>query len=318
MKNKRGFEFSFGWLFALIVGAAIIFFAVYFAAKLINFEKKETDTTAAKQFDIILYPVGTGLEENKITLLTFPVESRILFDCLLDKNFGEQVVKTSLSSTVGEEYESSGINSRSRDKYIFSQSVVSGKNFLAFAKPLYLPFKITDLIFVLPLNQKYCFIGSPENVLDEIESLRRQNKNLNSTIYISDINKCPADSRKICFDFKDKSCYASVIGNRLIKANSTVYFEGNALLYGAIFSEPDIYECQLQRLMKRISELSLVYANKEKGPASASCSTGLSQDLINYANMTKAYNKSVADLDKIVVYSNEIGGKNEALSCSLF
>ena len=39
------------------------------------------------------------------------------------------------------------------------------------------------------------------------------------------------------------------------KDNGRMYYEGDALMYAAIFSEKEDYECQLDRLMNRAEQL---------------------------------------------------------------
>jgi len=65
IKNKRAFEFSFSWLFAIIMGAVIIFLAIYAANKFIGTERAKQDTELGKELGIILLPIETGLETAK-------------------------------------------------------------------------------------------------------------------------------------------------------------------------------------------------------------------------------------------------------------
>ena len=62
MRTKRGLEISFAWMFSIIVGAAIIFLAVFAAVKLVNLGKQQTDTEVGKQLGILLNPIETSLE----------------------------------------------------------------------------------------------------------------------------------------------------------------------------------------------------------------------------------------------------------------
>ena len=84
MRGKKGVEFSFGWLFALIVGAAIIFLAIYAAIKLVGTEREVLEAGIAKELGIILTPVETGLEEGKVVgPIKFASETRVYNNCTL-------------------------------------------------------------------------------------------------------------------------------------------------------------------------------------------------------------------------------------------
>ncbi len=324
IRSKKGFEFSFGWLFAIIVGSAIIFLAFYFSSDMLNLLKKQENTAVGAQFDIILYPTGTGLEEDKITPIAFPVDTKLFFECNLAGDFGEQRIKTSVSSTMGTKYQEEAINTKSQDKYIFSQTPLEGKEFLAFVKPFNMPFKIADLIFIIPKGMKYYIVSAPDNLAEDISKLKEQNENFNSTFFLAETYEdCPSASRKLCFvSSRDKRCEIQVIGDRILSGDKSFYYdsssEDNSLLYGALFATPEIYECQLKRLMKRASELSLLYLNKGISLSSTGCTSGLEQDLMQYSSALKALNNTTSDLNNIFAISKEIGRKNNDLSCPLF
>ena len=65
MRGKKGFEFSFSWIFAIIVGAMIISLAVFAAVRAVNVGKTATETSLAKQFTVILEPFETKLASSK-------------------------------------------------------------------------------------------------------------------------------------------------------------------------------------------------------------------------------------------------------------
>ena len=53
MLGKRGFEFSFAWIFAVVVGAFILVLAIYAATQIIATEKYNLNTQTAAQLTII-------------------------------------------------------------------------------------------------------------------------------------------------------------------------------------------------------------------------------------------------------------------------
>ena len=70
IKGKRGYEFSFAWLFALIVGAALIFFAIYSANQIIGTKRIEAESLRAKQIGVLVNPAETNLESARIITIT--------------------------------------------------------------------------------------------------------------------------------------------------------------------------------------------------------------------------------------------------------
>src|SRR3989338_1197153 len=321
--NKKGFEFSFGWIFALIFGGIIIFLAIYMAFNIVSGERRASDSGLAKSFDTLLYPIGTGLESNKVTQITFPVETMISFQCSSDTGFGEQIIRTSSSSSLGSKYSENPISVRSKDKYIFSDPKVEGKTFLTFVKPLDMPFEVADMIYFIPTTEKYCFVISKSSTIGkELDGLKNNNYQFNKTIFIEDLKNCPQDSKKICFNMGNtRDCHASISGDRISKGNKNVYFDGgengNALLYAAIFSEPEYYECQLKRLNKRASELAKLYLQKQQ-MSPAGCGQGVETELEAYANLTASFNSRESSLSNILSISKNLGGRNDRLSCPLF
>ncbi|MDP3881785.1 MAG: hypothetical protein Q8Q31_02810 [Nanoarchaeota archaeon] len=323
MRGRRGFEFTFGWIFAIIFGAVIIFLAVYMAFNIVSVERRSSDSSLSQGFNTLLYPVGTGLESDKITPIAFPVETKISFQCNSNGDFGEQIIRTSASSSLGNKYSDNPISARSKDKYIFSTPSVEGKTFMAFVKTLNMPFEITDLIYFIPITEKYCFMVSKTSTVGkEIEGFKKNNYYFNKTMFIEDATGCPENSNKICFNVgHNADCYASVNGNRIRKGNKTVYFDegeiGSALLYAAIFSEPEYYECQLKRINKRTYELARLYLQKQQLSLS-SCGLGLGAQLEAYANLTRSFNSSERSLPQVISLSKSLGRGNEELSCPLF
>jgi len=322
MINKKGFDFNFSWLFALVIGAVIIFLAIYFVSTYSGFQRKSVDSLAGKQFSILLYPTGADLDNDKIDLISFPIETHIDLKCDSSGNFGTQLIQTSGSSTIGKEYSESGIYSKLNDRYIFSNNQLEGKDFLVFVKSLNLPFKIADVILLIPTNKKYCFVSSPNKISDEIEKFKLQNSKFNESFFLADTPaECPRRSEKVCFSGGDCETKVYPLTGKVIKGDKSVFFgdlnENDALLYGAIFSDLDNYECQIKRLMLRTSAISNIYLEKGETLSPPSCGAGLTSQLFSFVNITQALNSSL-DLKNILSLSNEIQNKNKDLSCPLF
>ncbi len=315
--NRKGIEFSFGWIFALIIGAAIIFLAVYAAVKLVGTERTVQSAELSKQLDVILTPIETGYESGKsVTPLEFPSETRIYNYCTLEGNFGAQKIIVDASSGIGGKWQNVNLltPSVSYNKYVFSASIVQGRKVMVFSKPFNMPFKVANLLFLYA--DKYCFVHTPSEIEKEVTSQRMQNINITDDTPGS----CPKQSIRVCFA-EDVGCNITVNTNEksVEKGNSVVYYEGG-LVYGAIFSSPDLYECQVARLMKRASELAMLYNAKSENIAASTggCSSELQGYLQSFATLTGGTNSSMA-LREIFFMAEEIKAKNSGITkCKLW
>ena len=307
MKKKGALDISFAWMFAIIVGASILFLTIFGVSKFISTEQAISDVKAGKEIGVLLNPLEIGFESAKTTTLTMPVETRISNLCDPFGEFGRQGIEISQKSF--NKWSKTGIDVGFQNKYIFSNSFVEGKNFLLFSKPFELPFKVADVIYMTSSNDNYCFIDAPEEIEEEIEDLSQAN------LFISD---CPTDSIAVCFGF-DSSCDIDVnydleyVEKRGIKS----YFESDSLMYAAIFSDSEIYECQIKRLMSRTSSLVELYSGKSFLIASQGCVPEMNADLISLGNQAKSLDSSI-DLFQIGFAAENLGDSNKIARCNLW
>jgi hypothetical protein len=308
--NRKGFELSFGWIFAILVGAVIIFLAIYAAGKLASNENQIINTETGKELGILLSPVETNLESGKISQIVFPRETKIGNVCSDKGNFGAQRINiTSDTGIISEE--DGGVSSTFYNKYLFSSTIMEGKILYVFSKPFEMPYKIADLVFIWSDKESYCFVSPPRLVEDEIVALKPKN------IYVTNkINNCTKGSKRVCFASSKCDIDVSMTSKSVKKANSTVYFEG-ALLYGAIFASPNIYECQVKRLMKRNTELALLYADKAGDLEAKGCNSNLQGEFLVYANLTLNMNSSIR-LRNAEFEATDIERRNHDLLCQIF
>ncbi len=325
MINKKGFEFGFGWLFAIIVGAVIIFLAIYTVVKLIPQEQDIQSSQSVKELENLLSPIENVIEKGKIS---FAKETRLTNTCETAGNFGSQRISLSSRTSIGKAWTSEGISSRSYNKYIFSSEKVEGKEMHLFTKPFSFPFRIGNLIFLWGDKEKYCFVNAPREMEEEISDLGL--KNINVTSRIAD---CEEGSKSVCFASTRCDIDVDLMAGKVSKkGEKAVYYEDSivfsstsnvgrkdySLLYGAIFADPEIYECQVKRLGKRASELALIYFAKSGNiAANEGCSANIQGELSNFAETMRAINSS-ASLKGIRVNAEELGRKNNDLICKIF
>ena len=93
------------------------------------------------------------------------------------------------------------------------------------------------------------------------------------------------------------------------KNNSRVVFEGDALMYAAIFSDAETYECNLKRLMNRLGRLAKVYEDKADIVA-GKCDTNLKPDLNVLMSTAKSFESS-SNLPLIKINSDSVKDKND-------
>jgi len=308
--NKKGFEFSFAWLFALFVGVAIIFLAIYAASSFLKTGSEEHTSKVAAELGVLLNPIGTNLESSKRYSLTLPEETRIFNECVEEGTFGLQRLSVSTLSGLGEAWPKPGVPASFADKYVFSSDVVQGKELELFVKPLYIPYKVGDLIilYASPL----CFVAPPNWVEDEISAAGARYVNITSNY-----SDCPRESISVCF--AGGNCNVTVImeddrSGRVMKRGQPLFFY-DSLLYGAIVSDKKQYDCQVMRLRKRAGEIARLYLGKTELLSAQGCSSGLEIDLRNYAEHLAT---STSTLSSLIYESKLLGENNEKLSCKLF
>ena len=298
MKMKHAqFQISFSWLFAIIVGAFILFLAIYASTKLINIGQTEQDVKAGTEINILLNPLETSFESGKVISFSMPVESRIYSKCDNRGVFGTQ--KLSVSQISFNEWTETDLDVSSYNKYIFADIPSEGKNFYVFSKPFEFPFKVADLIYLIPSEKKYCFTDAPENIEEELEKLNIKN------IFMEN---CSGSEIKVCFE---GVCDIRVNyeGNYVKKGNDVNYFYSDALMYAIIFSDSNLYECQVKRLMQRTGQLALLYNDKAKFIENKGCDSNLGLQI--FRGEVENFEDS-SDLEFIAISAEDIQDKNNA------
>jgi len=201
--------------------------------------------------------------------------------------------------------------------------MIEGKQLNLFSKPFFMPFKIDDIIVISRRN--YCFIRAPNEIKDEVQGLNIQNIKFSDNI---DDGNCTGV--KVCFGEPfDNSCEIKVSGmcedyncessydyGKIFRGSDILYYT-DSLLYAAIVSSPEIYECNLKRLMKRFEELSLVYIDKIKIIELKGCSSNVGGDLVEMVELARGLETS-EDLFILSQKAEIIDTKNKGAVCGLY
>jgi hypothetical protein len=306
--KKAGLQISFAWLFAIIVGAIILFLAIYLSVRIVDSGEELQDAKTGKQIGILLNPLETGFESAKTSSISFPVDTRIHNLCSREGYFGTQGIKISQKSR--NKWTSTKTQVEFLNKYIFSEKTVEGRDIILFSKPFEFPFKISDLIYIFPSSQNFCFRDSPEEIERELSQIGHKNLKTENCSKTNAIN--------VCFNLGAECDILVNYDSKYVEKNKTkMYFEGNALMYAAIFSSPEVYECQLKRLMKKIEIISRIYIEKASFVAREGCNSNMQSDL----SVLGASAGSFANSQEIISLSSlvrEAGIKNKNAECRLW
>lgn len=282
---------SFAWIFAIIAGSIIILLAIYAATKFVGTTQTSQYSESAMNILNALNPVVNGVTSAYSTKIDFPKETRLYLGCSMESTFtsvfGRETLAFSEQSSFLRKWPEPGVNVSRYNKYIFSNEIEQGKTFYIFSKPFYMGFRVDDLVF---LNaEKYCFVAPPTLIQKEIEDLNLKNVN-----HTDNIEKCKPEEVKVCFEFTLDECDMSVYGEceddycgdsgrydfgKVERKNGKVNFYSGSLIYAAIFSSHEIYECNIKRLANKINELAKVYKNKIVILRSKECNTVIDNDL---------------------------------------
>ena len=274
-KNNRAIAMSFNWIFAMIVGAAILALTIYTATRFIETSEEALYTESAARLISLLDPFETGLASGKSAQINFKKLTRTFYECdeFSNQPFGRQTIAFS-EQTLGDKFGDKGGEVSIKNKYVFAENIVEGKNLYIFSKPFFMGFKVSDLIMIS--SDEYCFYNAPADIQSDIAGL-----NLENIIFTNDITNCTGEGVNkvsVCWGGSSNNCDMRVTENRIVKNNKELYYIGD-LVYAAIFSSPENYECNLKRLKSKFNELALVYSDKSNIIQRYGCGTGIKTNL---------------------------------------
>ncbi|MBU2522817.1 MAG: hypothetical protein KKE23_00820 [Nanoarchaeota archaeon] len=163
---------QYAWIFSLIIGALIIFLAIYFATKYVGTSSLQTNAEIAREFDILLNPfasIGAITTMSLSKEVVMPVDLLVNFTCDLKGDYENIALKT-------DDKRSEWFNYKISNKYIFSENL-DGRNYWIFSKSLYLPWRVDDMIYIV--SGEYCFVDAPDSIKREIRDMGNDKISLN-------------------------------------------------------------------------------------------------------------------------------------------
>jgi hypothetical protein len=306
-KNSKGFlEMPFSWLFAIITGIFILFFAFYFGSSLLKTGNQETSAKSAKQIQGFLNSIENGLESSQTSSISMPSDTRIKNICENTGVLGKERISVE-QKTFGK-WSESDVKISANNKYLFSNRQIEAKNLNIFSKPLKFSFSVGSLIYIIPKDKEYCFINAPSNLKGEINELGLSN------LKIGDCN-----GTKVCFNRGNCDIIVDYSSNSIRKGNETFYFAldpDDSLFYAALFSDKGVYECQLKRVIERAKILTKIYLEKQELLKNY-CEDYITNDLTNMYNILDSYNDS-RNLNDIILTAQELDNSNKFADCRLW
>ncbi len=318
MKKRGAIGLPFNWMFAIIIGVIILFVAIYAASKYINISEYQVSTETAAHLTNLLSTTGSGLASGKSAQINFKKDTRTYYECNSAGVWGKNKISFSEKTFAGWGEKGGAVNTQ---KYVFAENMIEGKQLNLFSKPFSMPFKIDDIIVIS--GRDYCFINAPNEIKDEVLGLNIKNINFADN---SNNENCTGVS--VCFGSKE-GCEISVYGmcedyncesqydyGKVFRRSDILYYT-NSLLYAAIMSDVENYDCNLKRLMKKFIELSDIYIDKIRIIELKGCSSTIEPEL----NIMKASARDLEtseDLFLLGEQANKVDIKNQGAICKLY
>jgi len=307
MKNKKGFEIQFNWIFVLVAGALILLFFITIVVKQRNLSETSTKSTIFASVGAII--AGAGVSTGTTTIIDLP-GSNIEVDC------GRV--------SIGE------IAKQYQNLILFAPKSIQGKKLITQTVEFNTPYKSTNLLFMTSTQMRYILIGDSDLAIEINNSLPSDlNKEFykNIPVTISDEN-----NYKVKFVFfrnidnsilnkfakmqDDDVTAVRVTGDikkgelEFYKKNSLIwksngispYFTKSALL-GAIYSDSnDLYQCNMANVFSRLNIISNVYLKR---------TTALKNDVTRIRNECKSiYTNALNHLQSINSASSVLNEPN--------
>jgi len=328
-RKKKAQMPEFNWLFAIIIGAVILFLAIYFAGRLIRTSGYKTSAVLLRNFDALLNPFASigAVGESLSKTIKMPVETMVEFSCD-PAELGKEGLRLRSKGSFGKwgEFAPEEGYYYIYDKYIFAAGL-KGKKFYLLSKPFALPFRIEDAIYVI--SEDYCFVNAPTEIKDELIGMK-----IPAIEFKNSKIECKEGSKKVCFGSidcdinvkgmlcgEDEECEGAYnYGDVAYKDGEILPFVTDALLYAAIFSDGEIYECNLKRLMYRLGLLCDIYNARTAKLSGRGCNMENIDSLI-----TMLHDKSIGvdmtdttDMSELYTLAQDLAKKNYYLDCPLF
>jgi len=318
--TKKGMQFS--WIFAVIVGAIILFLAFYFIGSQLSTSKLEEKTVETNSLEILFNPFSYLGAMGAVTAkpIEIPQESFLMFECesVSSNGLGSDII--TLSSL---NLQDQGLPKYIYDKYIFAEDFEAKKTdgkypkLQTLSKPFLMPWRVADLIFVYPNSKKYCFTGNiPSRLQEELEFLEITNLRLDS---------CEPEDIEVCFgssrgDINVESYSGDFMIGSVRKNSDELFFAGEnyALMLAAIFSSEEVYNCNLKRLAARIDLEIDIFNKKKQALSEKGCSSFVNFERLRQAATDLRMRINQDSIREFYNAAESVKSSNENSECHIF
>jgi hypothetical protein len=276
MSNKKG-GIEFGWIFAIIVGAVVLFLAFYFVSTTLLSDRMKSNTIAAQNFDVLMNPLSYLGSLDAVTSmpLNLSEKSELLIECDNGTDTGSNLGWNSITVVTERQKEGERLPRTAYDKYIYADiSDTEVKNLHSLTISLKMPWRVADLTMLWPADKTYCFINTSKKIQEIQKRIVDANLNISSIIFTNDSSGLDCDAIV---------CYGTCNGDIRItdSAVNGLPYSGDDLMLAAIFSNSDLYKCNAVRLAKRLSMQTQIYGTKCGGSISLVPLKTAADDLAN-------------------------------------
>jgi hypothetical protein len=196
-----------------------------------------------------------------------------------------------------------------------------------------MPFKIADLIYLSA--EEFCFVNPPEGMESELRDLEMENiqvvrnkKDCKKDVEVKTIcfgrSGCDLNVFGQCYGFECSSSYGKydygIVENRDSNTGKVeiLYYITPELLYAALFSSPDLYRCNLNRLMHRVNIVSRLYLEKINSLKTQGCRTGKLNEKLSDLALQASYLTKAENIISIKDYARQVDNINTGLICKVF
>lgn len=316
--NKKG-DFNFVTIFAIVAGIAFLILAISGASKVTETKKYETNTKITQTFSNYLNSLEAGFATSNLGEVDFKQQVDIINYCNYHDDFGDNEFSLRIVKNKQENY---GASITTSNKYVFSNENLKGEKVFSLSRGFNYPYKISDFIILIPDSDKYCFEFAPQVVRKSLNALS-QNNSLNNFLFENCFDN--EDYIQVCED--DSSCDISIVGKcesceseyeyGYVEKDGEDYWYISDLVYPAIFSDYDNYECNVNRLIYRQKTVTELYLEKIKLLNKKNCPT---MDETQVENWKKVVDGIVNVKDLIANYEamKDIDKINSGLRCNLW
>ena len=239
--DKKGVDITFNWIFVIIAGTILLLFLIYFSWKQIGLFNIISINEVVDSINNEITAFSIGISSNKIVNL--PKDVIFKFKC------GDVIYKNTRKDTFNLIYGEGNFKD----------------SFLLWTNSWVFPFKIDNLYYAINLNKKIFIIGNENMFFNLPDRFTKFNK-LNDEIKKEDV----------IVDFTNSKIFNKFKENKILdvdkeKSIITFYpeekkeeFYGEAMIYGAVFSDYEDYICLKKKSLQKLDLISKLYKKKSE------------------------------------------------------